>query len=344
MRLLQRDTKQGLAKVVVETADDLWYLHTLIDAGDVCTGQSDYKEKLGGTGEKTQVVRRRVWVAVAVAKTEFGSGSLRIAGTVTDGSEEVPRGSHHTLDVRPGDDLAIVKGRWLDYHEEKLREATESARLKTLLVLFDRETALFALLKPNGYERLLELRGNVPKKGLDEQKAHTFYADIVAKLREYDSRYGLQHAIAASPGFWSEYLRKELPPELARKTIFATVSAADESAITELLKRPELQQALAGQRAAREAGLVDELMAALARDRLVYGMADLQQAIAEANLSSITVTERAIGKAREEERFPELEAMLRAAADIGAKVHLLSTEEAMRRIDGLGGAVGVKRW
>lgn len=341
MRLLHRE--RNVRKLAVETADDLWYLYTLLDPGDVCTGQSEYKMKLQ-SGEKTKSARKRVWVRLQVIKSEFDTDRLRISGSVLDGSEEVPRGSHHSLDLHPGDSVTLEKERWLGYQKEKLQEALHAGSFQTLLVLFDRERALFVLLKPNGHETLLEIQGNVPRKGLDEQKTRDFYGEIVSKLEQYDQRHEVERIVAASPAFWKEYLRKVLPPELQEKTIFAAVSAVDESAVAELLGREEVKQALAHERAAKETALVEEMMAALAKDRLAYGLDDIGEAIRNGNVKTLAVTESQIRKAREEDAFDGLERLMRSAEDAGATLHLLSTEEAMRKLDGLGGIAGVRRW
>ncbi|MDD9953932.1 MAG: hypothetical protein OXR66_06365 [Candidatus Woesearchaeota archaeon] len=338
MKLLKKDLKHGVVKVMPESADDLWYLSTIIEPGDRCTGQSEYKYKLESSGK---TVKKKVWVSLEVEKTEFSS-SLRVSGKVVAGSEEVPRGSYHSLDVTEGFQLEIQK-EWLDYHREKLDEAVKSAKLKTLLVLFDREAAVFVMLKPSGHDVLLEMKGSVPKKGMDEGKTKSFYKEIVAQLEEYCTRYKVQRAVAASPSFWNEYLKKELPSELQKKVIFAAVSAAEVSAIPELLKRPELQQALAGERAAREEAIVAEIMDALGKEKLSYGFADVTAAVGEGNVKSLTVTENEITKRREEGTFAELDALMKQASSMKAVVQLLSTD-AMQQIDGLGGVVAVHRW
>ena len=341
MKLLERN--KGAIKVVVETADDLWFLHTIIDKGDLCSGDSEYKYKIGGSDAKAQVVKKRVWVKLAVEKTEFDRGQFRVTGKVVDGSEEVPRGSFHSLDVFEGVRLEMFKERWLDYQEQKLTEALNSAKLSTLLVLFDREHAIFAILKPNGYDVLLTLKGDVPKKGVDESKIHSFYKDIAKHMTDLKERHKVEHIIAASPSFWKEYLEKELH-DLKSSTIFTTVSAVDETAINEILKRPELQQALKAERTSRELHMIEQVLQALAKDKLVYGTSDLQASIAEGNIAEVFVSENAIFKAKEDDNFAELEIIMRSASDIKAKVHLFSTHDAMLKIDGFGGIVGIKRW
>ncbi len=337
MRILKKRLRQGIVKVLAETPDDLWYLYTIVDEGDVCTGSSEYKYKIG-----ERSVRKRVWISLRVEKREFRqqTGQLRLSGSVLDGSEEVPRGSAHSLDVQPGAELEIRKEQWLDFQLERLEDALR-AGTQTLVVLFDRESALFALLRPNGYEILSRLRGSVQKKAVDDSRTRSFYTEIVAQMREYLSRFGAEQMIAASPSFWKEYLRKVLPDDLKRRVVFASVSSVDEPAITELLTSAEMKQALSGERAAREACLVETAMEALSKDRLVYGMDDLQSLVKEGNLSLLLVTEKKIMETREEGTFKDVERLMQQATVVGARVHLLSLSE---RIDGLGGIVAVKRW
>jgi len=349
MKIIDRNMKQGQVKVIVDSADDLWYVHTIVDSGDLCTGDSEYKYKVGGTsgGEgKTSIIKKKVWVAITVEKSEFSgsTGQLRISGKVMDGSEDVPRGSYHTLDITQDSRLTIAKTHWHEYQLEKLNEAANASAGKTIIVLFDREQAQFILLKPQGHEILLQLKGDVPRKGVDEGKQHAFYREIATHAQELVDRWHAENIICASPSFWKEYLEKDLPPVLRKKAIFAAVSAVDETAVGELLKRPELQQALRSQRSTRESQLIEKILEALAKDRLIYGLHDLQVAVAEGNISSVTISERKIAKEKEDGTLDRIEKLLRTAGDMKAAVHLVSTDDAMRKVDGLGGIVGMKRW
>lgn len=346
MRILEQDRKIGRARLFVESPDDLWHLRTLIEPGDTVTGSSEYKEKLGGADAKTQIVKRRVWVAVTVEKVEWSAhaGRIRIVGMVVDGSEEVPRGSHHGLDVGEGEEVTLVKPRWLAYHLERLEEAAKGPSAKTLVILFDRERAVFVALRPHGHEVLATIDGDVPKKGWDTPKGKDFMNEVGKHAAETAARLGAAHVIAASPAFWRAELEKALPTELRGKVLFASISDPDVRALPELLARPEVQAALAGERVAREREIVERVLEALAKDRLAYGHADVHAALSDGNLSEVIVSESAIVKAREENASDALEKLLRQADDIRATVRLLSTPEAMSRIDGLGGIVGVKRW
>src|SRR3989344_2264428 len=100
-------------------------------------------------------------------------------------------------------------------------------------------------MKRYGYEFLLEMKGEVQKKASPEKVKATFYQDVVKQLEEYDKRYELNKIIVASPAFWKEYLIKLINDEkLKEKIILATCSDVGETAINEVLKRPETQEAL----------------------------------------------------------------------------------------------------
>jgi protein pelota len=346
MKLLERNDKQGTVAVLAQTLEDLWELHQLIEAGDTCTGSSEYKEKIGaGTEGKTQIAKHRVTVELAVERTEFAkhSAQLRVTGKVTGGSEAVPRGSYHSIDVAAGDRITIRKMQWHEYQRERLEDALRGS-VSAVIVIFDREQAIICKLTPTGHETLATLKGDVPRKGVDEAKQHTFYRDIVTQLAEIAARTGAQQVIAASPSFWKEYLEKELTQELRRITTFTSVSTVDTSAINEILTRPELQTALKEQRGVRELHLLGEILEALAKDKLVYGTTDVEQALQEGNASTVVVSEHALGKAREEGTFERLEGLMQTASSIKANLRIVSTDDVATKIDGLGGIVAVKRW
>jgi len=340
MRILKRDFKHGIVRLQAEDADDLWYLDGVVEPGDTVSMNSEWKLKLGGAEEKTKIARKRAYITLSVQKIEL-SDELRILGKITDGPEFVPRGNHHSFSVVPGSELTITK-EWLGYQKEKLREAAQ-ARSSTLVILFDREQAIILRLSGRAIEELSKLKGNVQKKGLDEQKQDTFYQDLIKQVEEYDVRLKPGAIVFASPAFWQEYVKKMLPDSLKRAA-FTTISDVEKTAVKELLGRPELKSVLQDARAAQELGYVEEIMTALAGEKLAYGEADTLTAINEGNIKAVFITEKLIKKLREQERFKPVEAALRTAEQLKATVHLISSDDAMSKIDPLGGIVAMKRW
>lgn len=347
MQIIKKNLKQGEIVVKVNNPEDLWFLNQVIEVDDLIKGKTERKIKIGEGSEdrKQAVVKKTIFIEIKAEKKEFHkySDNLRIGGIITQGPEDVPKGSHHTFDIAPGDIITIQKKEWPKYQLEKLKEAAESIKTKIVLLIFDREEAIFAMLKNQGYEVLAKIKGEVAKKGF-ETGSKDFYKELVGKLEEYNKRFEPQNIIVASPSFWKEYLMKEMPSELKQKITLATCSEVDESAINEVLQRPELLKVLEHDRAAKELAMVDNVLKAIAKDEACYGLKECKEKIEIGAVKELLVSYAFINKAREEGKHFEIEKTMKQAEQISATVHILSTEEAEQKLLGLGGIAGILRW
>ena len=149
MKQVAFNLKKQEAKVRVESIDDLWYLSHLIDIGDRVKGKSLRKIKLGEVTEKARAVRKSIFVTLKVTQVELGktADTLRIAGTIEEGPEEIPKGAHQSITVEIGTVLTIIKEAWLGYQINKLKEAVASKAAPIILVVFDRDEAYIAVTK-----------------------------------------------------------------------------------------------------------------------------------------------------------------------------------------------------
>jgi len=348
MQIIRKNLRQGEVVVKIDHADDLWALSQLVDSDDVVSGKTERKIKIGGaeTDRKQAVVRKTVFIELKVERVEFHkySNNLRISGTIIEGPEDVPRGSHHTFDVEEGTILTITKQEWPNYQLDKLDEAAESIKTKIIMVIFDREEAIFALLKNHGHEILTRLKGDVSKKGLEEGGKKSFYSEIVKVLAEYDKRHYPDNIILASPSFWKEYLMREMPDELKKKTTLASCSDVEEGTIKEVLQRPELRKVLESDKATKELGLVEELLCAVSKDESCYGLKECKSSSEIGAVKELLVSYEFINKARLEGKHREIEQVMREAEKTGAKVSIISSETAEKKLLGLGGIAGILRW
>ena len=347
MQVIKKNLRQGEITVKVNSAEDLWFLSQLIEADDSIKGKTERKIKIGKEDERKQsVVRKPVFLEIKVEKTEFHkySDNLRVSGIILQGPDDIPRGTHHTFNVEPGSVVTITKTEWPGYQLDKLKEATEQIITKILVVLMDREEAIFALLKNQGYEVLSHLKGEVAKKGLETQGKKDFYNEIIEQLKGYDKRFELENIIVASPSFWKEYLMKAMPEELKNKITLATCSDVGESAIKEVLQRPELLRVLEHDRAANELGMIESLLKAISEDEACYGLSECKEKIEIGAIKELFVSYEFMQKAREENKHREIEKIMRLAEKMNGKVHILSTEEAEKKLIGLGGIAGILRW
>lgn len=347
MKIIHQNLKSGEVKVKVENLDDLWYLSNVVDPGDLIRGETERKIKIGDSNtENVRIIRKKVHLTVKIEKIEFSktTNSLRLLGTITDGPEDIGRGSHHTITVEPNSTIKIFKETWLNYQIEKLKEATQLKHADILVVIFDREEAILGMLKARGYEAISTLKGDVQKKGVDEKKNTNFYKEIAKQIEEVVKRQKIQNVIVASPGFWKEYLLKEMPEELKKITVAASCSEISKNSIHEIMKRPELKIVLERDRNAKEEQIVEQLLKAISENQAAYGFKESKEKADMGAISDLLVTDNAIHKYREKEIFKELETLMKTVEQTGGKVYIISSEDSVKKVDALGGIGGIQRW
>ncbi|MBT4824876.1 mRNA surveillance protein pelota [Candidatus Woesearchaeota archaeon] len=351
MQIIKKDIRKGFAKIKIESKDDIWYLSTLIDINDVVSSQTTRKVKLdsGGEDRKAKVSIRKVTLSLITEKIEFHkyTGDLRISGKIKEGKEDIPAGSYHTFNIEENTIISIQKNQWLNFQVKRLEEAAENKPTKILVCIFDRDEALFALMKKYGYDILSEIKGNVQKKAMDEKITGNFYQEIIKMLKSLDDKHKLSKIIAASPGFWKEELNKELKDEtLKKKILFATSSGANKSALNEVLKRPEVVSALKQDRIVKEVNLISEVLGEIKKSGVVaYGIKETKEASKMGAIKSLLVSDELIVKKREEGKFEEIEKIMKNTDGAQGEVHIISSDhEGGKTLNGLGGIAGLLRY
>ncbi|MBR9702868.1 pelota family protein, partial [Candidatus Woesearchaeota archaeon] len=184
MRITKQDMKHGIIRLQLENPDDLWDIQSILEPGDEVRSSTERKIKLGGSDEKSRVIKKRVTLTIRAEKIDFSGEEVKVLGPIVDGPDDMPRGNAHSFSLSPGTEITIKKAEWANYQRQRLEEATKTRR-QVLIVLFDRERALFLAVSGRRVETLMKLKGNVSKKGLDEQTKSTFYQDIVKHTQEY---------------------------------------------------------------------------------------------------------------------------------------------------------------
>ncbi|MFH1408356.1 MAG: mRNA surveillance protein pelota [Nanoarchaeota archaeon] len=346
MRIIKKDLKHGMVSCLIEDVDDLWYLSQIIMPPDKVKGSTVRKIKIGGEDARSnKIIKKRMTLALIVEKVEFTGSQLRVLGTITEGPEDIPHGSYHSFGLEPGEKITITKEEWLRLHLEKLKEASEAKQADVLIVVFDRETAIFGKLKRQGFEILSRIEGEVQKKDV-EQKAKGLYPEIIAKLKQYQERMKPSHIVLASPSFWKEELFKAMGKDAFPNMVQATVSSATENAFDELLKRGELRQVLQQERVAQDALLVEGIMGAISKDRNVsYGMDQVRSAAESGAVELLLVTDGLLLKSREDGKDAELDAIMKSVERAKGKVHFIASEnDPGKQLDGLGGIAGKLRY
>ena len=350
MKLVHSDLKKGIAKVKIENLDDLWYLNQIIEKNDIIKGKTLRKIKIGDeTQRKQKIAKKSVFLVIQVEKVEFSKTSniLRISGTVKQGPEDVPLGSHHTFNIEENSIITVTKQKWLKFQIDKLKEASRDVSAKILICVHDREEAYFALMKKYGYQLLASIKGTVTKKADVKQVETNFYKEILKQLEEYNERYNLSKIIIASPAFWKEELMKEIEDDnLKSKIILATCSSVGENAINEVLKRPETENALKQDRISKELKFVEELFLEISKnDMASYGLKETKNVADAGAVKILLITDNFIQRKRMEDKYDGIEQIMKTVDSTKGDILIVGSDnEAGKKLDGLGGIAAILRY
>jgi protein pelota len=348
MKQIAFNIKHGIAKIMIENQDDLWYLSHIIDPGDFVKGKTLRKIQKG-TEEKAKQVKKAVFLKIKAEKIEFSKNSdvLRVGGKIEEGPEDVAKGSWHGFSLEPGSIITIEKQKWLSYQTSKLKEACKAKIPRIIICVFDREEAYFAMMKKYGYELLSHLKGKVQKKAVEEKAKGGFYSEIIKQLEEYSKRHNLDKIIIASPAFWKEELMKELKSEeLKKKIVLATCSSAGKNGVDEVIKRPETAEALREERAADEINLVEKALSEISKEgNVAYGLKETEQAAVAGAVETLLVTDKLIQQMREKGNYRKLDSIMKSVDSAKGSISIISSEhEGGKKLSGLGGIAALLRY
>lgn len=345
MKVLERDASAGRLRLRIDTLDDLWCLRNLLHKGDLATAHTfrtptASEEKVReGKLEKRPV---RLGVRVETVEWHDFDDHLRILGPIEAGAQD--HGRHHTLILRPGDELVLDKrGGLAAWHDRMLEDAAkDSAAPKLLLLAIDDTEAQFAVLRGHG----LQVIGTLPAGGQGKR-----YGDPAAeKRRFYDeaakSLKALRPAgaplVVVGPGWWRdeflEHLRKT-DPSAASEAKSESTSQGGATGLHEAIRNGLLERVARDHRIGRETALVERLLSGIATDGAVsYGPADVEAAVAAGAVEHLLVSDETV-------RSGVQDALLRRAESARARIHVVSgAHDAGRRLRELGGLAALLRF
>lgn len=349
MKLLNSDFKKGYVKIEVNNSDDLWFLSNIIDEGDSVTGKTTRKIK---KGEKEESVKKTFTLTVKVEKIDFSKSNneLRVLGSVENEIDDIPKGSHHSIEINENSIIKIEKEKWLKFQIEKIKEAGKDEKLNVLILVLERDEACFALLRKYGYEYLGEIEGKVEKKAIkDKIKEKDFYLDVLEKLEDYVKRHKIEYIILASPAFWKDDfmdLLKKKNNDLSKKVTLATCNAFGKNGINELLKRDEVRKVLKQDRVIKETNLVEDLMYEISKGDLgAYGIKEVEETARMGAIKELLICDKFIIKMRQDNKYYKLEEIMNLVEKSKGEIHIISSEhDGGKRLNGLGGIGAILRY
>lgn len=342
MKILAFDRKNGVMKLKVESEDDLWHLSNIITAGSKLTMHTTRKlKKEFEGGKRVEQSRVHITLSIEVKKTEYHSylNVLRASGPIVAGPEEISHGEFHTMGIAPGSSLVLEK-RFGPLDLKRLDESKER-QPRLLIVLMDRDEALFSLVGASGIEHPLTVHSHLPPKGKGYESAmEEFFSEIAEKLLEVKDR--VDGIVVAGPGWVKDSFADHVKEKnLGLKFTLESASSATKSALKEVLDRYKGRELCV----ARDTKTVNELFSAIAKNSAAYGIGEVKTAVEYGAASTLIVSDELIRKMQREGTFGELEDTIRMAEERGAAIMIIgSGHEAGDRLMGLGGIAAFLRF
>lgn len=345
MIALKKDYKQGVL-LKISLSDDLWYLTHIISPRDILTAKTERKIKLGSPDGNTKVVKKTITLTIdveSVVLTEEGD-AIRVKGKVLHGPEDVPKASYHTISLSVNDTFKLHKTSWPNYVKEKLDDALKNNSSTLLFVLFDKDQALFSLVKQSGIKHLAEQKVSSHKKQYSDSNSESINDFIVEQLNLYLNQYKPEFVVCASPSFWHKGLKEKLSDIQKKKVVFLESNNIHKSALNKLLSRPELNSLLSSHRLRKEEKFTQKILKHLDKNLVAYGLDDVNSASKIGAILEIGLTEKFLKSSKENNTYDSLDKLLKLIDSSKGKIFFLHEDSTTKVIDGLGGVAAVLRW
>ncbi|MEA3190347.1 MAG: protein pelota [Thermoplasmata archaeon] len=346
MRLLRKSIAEGLLVLRLDALDDLWTLRNLIGEGDLVAADTvRTAESPGDKVREAKMEKRRMRLGVRAIQVEWHSfdDHLRVLGPIETGPQD--HGRHHTLALRPGDEVEIQKRHPIAAWQLRLVEeaVAQSQAPQVLLLAIDDAEAQFAHLKAYG----LQLLGSLPSAGQGKrhpgaaEAKRAFYDEVLRSLQLF--RAEGTPLVVVGPGWWREeflaHARDKAPAAVAGAITDGT-SQGGRGGLQEALRRGVVDQVARDHRVARETALVERVLESIARgDGLcAYGPAEVARAVAAGAVDDLLASDEAV-------RTGKATALLHAAEAARARIHIVSgLHDAGSRLAQMGGLAALLRF
>ncbi|KAL8439716.1 hypothetical protein Efla_000386 [Eimeria flavescens] len=279
MRVLRRVRQRAgvLLRLLLEEADDVWFLFNFTVEGDVvkATTVRKVQRETGEGGVATETKKTQLAIRVTSCDFEGAAARLRISGTICEETPFAKMGAYHTLEVGLTDEVVIMKENWDRQHERELREATDATQRAEALVLLIQGGLSNLLCVSSNLSRLLaRVEASLPRNRSaysGYSKALTrFFKETADALYAHVDWASLKALVIAGPGFYKEQFlefflqdaqQREQKQVLQKRQqiLLAHAASAYRHALSELLGDSKVQRLLADTKAVKQAAYIDQL-------------------------------------------------------------------------------------
>lgn len=324
MRIVRLNGVTNFLKVEPQSFDDLYLLAIVISPGDKVEAHSyrRFKANERDTGEQ-----KEVFIQLLIEKVEIdkGAGRLRLMGEIKGGhpQEFISMGSHHTINVAPGDIIDIQKEEWKSYIIRRLKQAVADSRKPRLgIVILDDEKALFAYVRGYGIDLANELYSHLSKRMKEKDFAkqrNEYFNEIISSI----NNMSVDLVIVAGPGFTKDDIKRYMADnhiEVKKRLSYMPASDAERSGIREVMRSNAVAELLESEHVKKEFEYLNTFLQELRLGKAHYGPDNVAKAFQEDRPERVLVNDSAINS-------ESIKKVLDLADKKGVKIEIFNSED-----------------
>lgn len=334
--------------LIAEESDDLFTLRRVIRSGDRIIGDTTRvikQEKEFARPDKGERVKIRIALDVDKISIDDVVDRLRAQGVIAESdNESVSKGSHHSMTLKIGEPITLVKKSWTDVDKKLVFGKRDSGSF--LLVAIDtsdcgigRLTGTHLKIMPNMYS------GASGKRYKSKFNIEDFFKDVEAAIssviRENDE------VIIFGPGETKRRIGNFLSGSPAAKghsiRIIDGIDSSGEDGIYTFIRSDTMRQALTKSKIAKVSAILDEAMSLVNKQiaKFTMGFAETLKANEAGAVQSLVFSDKIFDGQNEDDVI----SFLNYAEGKGVEVYAVdSTTDVGLRVSALGGVVSLLRY
>lgn len=320
------DPKHDIGRLTPESLDDLFILKDIITPNSLVKAKTMRSVQVRRGEDVEKVGKKPVVLTIIADKVEL-TDRLRISGRITEGPEDMIRGSH-TISIEPGMYFEVQR-KWKAWELNKIKIAAKKQEPVFVCILDERETDIYIVGERT--EHKMHISGGVGKA--IEQKPQEYFGKIAAELKKAEMKI-----IVAGPGFAREDLIKSIKDSDLKKKIFTDgISHTGEVGLQELINRGTIEKVITDSRISEETEIVERLLTEIMKEgKAVYGLNETRSALEQGAIQTLLVSDM---------KVREFEDVMDFAEKKSTNVMIISSRhQSGERLLGLGGIAGLLRY
>lgn len=333
--------------MIPEESDDLFTLRRIIRNGDRMVGDTTRaikQEKDFSRPDRGERIKIRIALDVEKISIDNVVDRLRVQGTIAESdSEYVKKGSHHSLILKIGEPITLVKKNWSIVEKKLMFEKKEHSFLLVAIDTTDcgigRLSGTHLSLIPNLYS------GASGKRYKSKFNIEEFFGDvdsaISSSIREED------HLVIFGPGETKKRLANFLAEKPSYKgfhiQVVEGIDSSGEDGIYAFVRSETMRQALVKSKIAKVSSILDEIMSMVNKkgNKFTMGFDETFRANQAGAVQALVFSDK-IFEQQDEDKIIEF---LNETEEKGVEVYAVdSTTDVGLRISSLGGIVSILRF